>query len=95
MPETTAAKLELWRKQRERRRARLLAADLRREPKPRGMRPGGNPLTIAAAYDCRYDLIPTEAPLLGLPIPKHVPPNPHRVGSIAWSFFYHYILPGA
>lgn len=88
MNTSTALKLDLWRKQRERRRARTLAAELRR--KPMGIRPGGNPLTIVAAYETDHP-----APVLGLPILKHITHNTHRVGSIAWSFFYHYILPGA
>lgn len=88
MPTPTSDKLALWRQRRERRRARTVAAELRR--KPYNSRPGGNPLTVAAAYE-----IDMPKPVLAMPIPKHVPPNTHRVGSVAWSFFYRYILPGA
>jgi hypothetical protein len=92
MPETSAAKLLLWQKQREKRRKHALAQELRR--KPMNIRPGGNPLTVAAAYETDQ---PVWAPTVvaGTPVPKHVPRNTHRVGSIAWSFFYRYLLPGA
>lgn len=83
-------KVELWRRQRAKRRAKTLAAELRR--KPIEIRPGGNEYQPDHAKYAGMEP-PREAP--AGPVVKHVTQNTHRIGSIAWSFFYRYIVPGA
>lgn len=71
-------KLEAWRAERARRNERREQGRLKRRPAPR---PGG---TSLAALPERPEAA-TEAP-----IPKHVPRNTHRPGSIAYALLYAY-----
>lgn len=84
------SKVDLWRRRRKQRRARARAAELRRK-KPIEVRPGGNEYQQDHA---KYaGLHPVAAPIG--PIAKHVTQNTHRVGSIAYAFFYGYWLPNS
>lgn len=88
MSPSIAVKLEHWRRQRARRKARREAAELTR--KPMAIRPGGNAPTISDTYDSYR-----AREVLGHPALKHVPYNTHRAGSIAYALLYNYWLPNA
>lgn len=83
-PRTT---LEEWRYQRQIRARKAHNAEMRRSPK--GIRPGGNGHSTLDQY-VDFDA-PVETPAS---IPKHVPQNTHRAGSIAYALLYHYVRPG-
>lgn len=92
---STAHNLELWRRQRIKRKAKALLAEIRR--KPMAIRPGGNDTTQFPRFT-RAPILPVEPiapPPAPLPVVKHVPPNTHRAGSIAYALLYAYWLPGA
>lgn len=98
----TKAKIELWRRQRAKRRAKALAADMRR--KPIEIRPGGNIYAEQRPGERDDQYRPDYSRYAGLvprvvrplePVAKHVTQNTHRVGSIAYAFFYRYWLPNA
>lgn len=99
----TKTKIDLWRRQREKRRARLLANEMRR--KPIDIRPGGNIYAgqIPGGSDDQYR--PDYSRYAGLaprvvspsePVAKHVTQNTWRAGSMALTFFgWGYWLPNA
>lgn len=90
MGTTTSLKLDLWRRQRRRRKAKREALELSR--KVILPRPGGNPATLADTYETQQI---SDQPLMGVPALKHVPFNTHRPGSIAYALLYHYWLPNS
>lgn len=80
--DVSADRAERWRAMRAKRRARENASGRRRKPLP--VRPGGHtaPCPPPAAEPIRATT-PSA-------IPKAVPRNPHRPGSIAWALLYDY-----